>query len=68
MSRDAGPGDPLVAWYDAWRDQQSGRRDAEAADRASMEREVRWMAYVLVGWALAAAAAGIAAIAILSRL
>lgn len=57
--------DPFVEWYEAWRAQQTERREAEAKDLRLMQREIRWMTYFLVGWSVAAGVAGLGAIAIL---
>ena len=56
-----------IAWYETWRAEQDARRDAEAAARLRMQRDIRWMVYGLIGWTFSAALAGGAALVLMSR-
>lgn len=56
-----------IAWYETWRAEQDARRDAEAAARLQMQRDIRWMVYGLIGWTFSAALAGGAALVFMSR-
>ncbi len=63
---DVAPADPFADWYAAWRAGRDALRAADDSHRAQMRGDVAWLVYVLVGWSVAAAAAGGVALALWS--
>lgn len=43
---------PYHDWYETWRAQQDGRRQAKIAAQDRLNRQVRWLTWFIVGYAV----------------
>ena len=63
---DVAPADPFAEWYSVWRAGREALRATDDPRRAQMRGDIAWLVYFLIGWSVAAGAAGGVALALWS--